>query len=149
MISMETVGKIRRVYFHDEQTLHGVAKRTGMSCNTIQKWVRAPESTQWVYQRRAIFNKRSPVHETLEQALKADSFRAKQNRMSAKALFALIEAQDYDSVYSQLTAFIFPWRGVQGKSLSAILPLTFVWREAFQFDWSEEGLLVGGLFLRI
>lgn len=41
MISMEMAGKIRRVYFHDEQTLHGVVTRTGMSCNTIQKRVRA------------------------------------------------------------------------------------------------------------
>jgi transposase len=48
--------------------------------------------------------------------------------------------------YSQLTAFVRSWRGEQGKSLGAFVPLTFALGEAFQFDWSEEGLLIGGLF---
>ncbi|EGH23486.1 transposase IstA, partial [Pseudomonas amygdali pv. mori str. 301020] len=47
----------------------------------------SPETKQPVYQRRAAFNKLSPFHATLEQALKADSLRAKHNRRTAKALF--------------------------------------------------------------
>ena len=149
MISMEMLGKIRRMYFRDKLSLHQIAKRTGLSRNTIRKWVRAPEATQPAYQRSATFNKLSPFHETLEQALKADSFRAKHNRRSAKALFEQIKAEGYDGGYSQLTAFIRSWRGEQGKSLRAFVPLTFALGEAFQFDWSEEGLLIGGLIRRI
>ncbi|ESW36669.1 integrase [Pseudomonas taiwanensis SJ9] len=106
MISMEMLGKIRRMYFRDKLSLHQIAKRTGLSRNTIRKWVRAPEATQPAYQRCATFNKLSPFHETLEQALKADSFRAKHNRRSAKALFEQIKADGYDGGYSQLTAFM-------------------------------------------
>ncbi|HIE0070009.1 TPA: IS21 family transposase [Pseudomonas aeruginosa] len=146
---MEMMGKIRRMYFRDKLSLHEIAKRTGLSRNTIRKWVRAPESTQPVYQRRAVFNKLSPFHETLEQALRADAFRAKQNRRSAKALLALIRAQGYDGGYSQLTAFIRHWRGEQGKAVRAFVPLAFALGEAFQFDWSEEGLLIGGIFRRL
>ena len=29
------------------------------------------------------------------------------------------------------------------------MPLTFILGEAFQFDWSEEGLLVGGIYRRM
>ncbi len=72
MISMEMMAKIRRMYFRDMLSLHQIAKRTGLSRNTIRKWVRAPEATQPAYQRCAAFNKLSPFHETLEQALKAD-----------------------------------------------------------------------------
>ncbi|VVM68711.1 hypothetical protein PS634_01686 [Pseudomonas fluorescens] len=149
MISMEMLGKIRRMYFRDKLSLHQIAKRTGLSRNTIRKWVRAPEAIQPAYQRCATFNKLSPFHETLEQALKADSFRPKHNRRSAKALFEQIKAEGYDGGYSQLTAFVRSWRGEQGKSLRAFVPLTFALGEAFQFDWSEEGLLIGGLFRRI
>ncbi len=149
MISMEMLGKIRRMYFRDKLSLHQIAKRTGLSRNTIRKWVRAPEATQPAYQRCATFNKLSPFHETLEQALKADSFRPKHNRRSAKALFEQIKAEGYDGGYSQLTAFVRSWRGEQGKSLRAFVPLTFALGEAFQFDWSEESLLIGGLFRRI
>ena len=67
---MEMMGKIRRMYFRDKLSLHEIAKRTGLARNTIRKWVRAPEAKPPVYQRRAIFNKLSPFHATLEQALK-------------------------------------------------------------------------------
>lgn len=117
MISMEMMGKIRRMYFRDKLSLHQIAKRTGLSRNTIRKWIRAPETKQPVYQRQAAFNKLSPFHEILEQALKADSLRAKHNRRTAKALFEQIRAEGYDGGYSQLTAFIRAWRGEQGKSL--------------------------------
>jgi len=131
---MEMMGKIRRMYFRDKLSLHEIAKRTGLARNTIRKWVRAPEAKQPVYQRRAIFNKLSAFHATLEQALKADSLRPKQQRRSAKALLAHIKAQGYDGGYSQLTAFVRAWRGEQGKALQAFVPLTFALGEAFQFD---------------
>ncbi|WP_371321564.1 IS21 family transposase [Pseudomonas sp. IPO3774] len=78
-----------------------------------------------------------------------DSFRPKHNRRSAKALFEQIKAEGYDGGYSQLTAFVRSWLGEQGKSLRAFVPLTFALGEAFQFDLSEESLLIGGLFRRI
>lgn len=31
----------------------------------------------------------------------------------------------------------------------ALVPLSFELGEAFQFDWSEEGLLVGGVFYKL
>jgi len=64
---MEMLGKIRRMYFRDKLSLHQIAKRTGLSRNTIRKWVRAPEATQPAYQRFATFNKLSPFHETLTE----------------------------------------------------------------------------------
>jgi len=146
---MEMMGKIRRMYFRDQLSLHEITKRTGLSRNTIRKWIRAPEATQPVYQRCAVFNKLSPFHDTLEQALKADTLRPKSQRRTAKALLAQIRTEGYDGGYSQLTAFIRTWRGQQGKSLRAFVPLSFALGEAFQFDWSEEGLLIGGIYRRM
>jgi len=34
-------------------------------------------------------------------------------------------------------------------SRSAFVPLKFELGEAFQFDWSEEGLVVGGIYRRL
>ena len=149
MISMEMMGKIRRMYFRDQLSLHEIAKRTGLSRNTIRKWIRAPEATQPMYQRRAVFNKLNPFHATLERALKADALRPKSQRRTAKALLTQIRADGYEGGYSQLTAFIRAWRGQQGKSLRAFVPLSFELGEAFQFDWSEEGLLIGGIYRRM
>ncbi len=51
--------------------------------------------------------------------------------------------------YSLITAFVRAWRGEQGKASQAFVPLTFALGEAFQFDWSEEGLLIGGIYRRM
>ena len=84
---MEMMGKIRRMYFRDKLSLHEITKRTGLARNTIRKSVREPEAKQPVYQRRAVFNKLRSLHAMLEQALKADTLRPKQQRRSAKALW--------------------------------------------------------------
>ena len=32
---------------------------------------------------------------------------------------------------------------------TAYVPLSFAWGEAFQFDWSEEGLVMGGVWRKV
>ena len=41
------------------------------------------------------------------------------------------------------------WRAHEGKGIKAFVPLKFDLGEAFQFDWSEEGLVVGGIYRRM
>ena len=147
---MEILGKIRRMHFRDKLSLHEITKRTGLSRNTIRTWLRKPEeSSPPKYQRNNVASKLSPFHATLTQALKADVHRSKQNRRTAKALFAQIKAEGYSGGYSQLTAYIREWKGSEGKAQTAFVPLTFEFGEAFQFDWSEEGLVIGGIYRKI
>ena len=53
----------------------------------------------------------------------------------------------YQGGYTRLTDFIRTWQDKQGKLISAqaFVPLTFAPGEAFQFDWSEEALVIGGM----
>lgn len=150
MITMEMFGKIRRMYLRDKLSLHEITKRTGLSRNTIRRWLRTPEEAATpTYHRREMPGKLSAFHEVLEQALKVDAHRTKQNRRTAKALFAQIKAEGYVGGYSQVTDFIRNWRGRAGKAPHAFVPLKFDLGEAFQFDWSEEGLVVGGIYRRM
>ena len=152
MITMEILGKIRRMYLRDKQSLHEIAKRTGLSRNTLRKWLRKPEdATPPQYRREAMATKLSAFHAVLEQALKADAHRIKQNRRTGKALFAEIKADGYTGGYSRVTDFIRDWRHREGQGVArtAFVPLDFAWGEAFQFDWSEEGLIVGGVHYRM
>jgi transposase len=140
---MEMLGKIRRMYLRDKLSLHEIVKRTGLSRNTIRRWLKAPgEAALPTYRRTEAPVKLTPFHATLEQALKADSHRNKQNRRTAKALFEQIKADGYAGCYSRVTDFIRDWRGREGKAPHAFVPLKFELGEAFQFDWSEEGLVV-------
>jgi transposase len=61
-----------------------------------------------------------------------------------------IKAAGYGGGYTRVTDFIRAWRQAegQGASANAFVPLAFELGEAFQFDWSEEGLVVGGIYYR-
>lgn len=110
---------------------HKIAKRTGLSRNTIRKWVRAPE----------LLNQRTNgARPSTKSALstrrwnrRSRSIRSRQNITAGelKHFFEQIEAEGYDGGYSQLTAFVRSWRCEQGNSLRAFVPLTFALDGAF------------------
>ena len=149
---MEMLGKIKRMHLRDKLSLHEITKRTGLSRNTVRKWLRGPKEVPVavpVYSRRDATGKLGAFHGALEQALKVDSHRLKQNRRTAKDLFERIKLAGYQGGYSLVTNFIREWRGREGKAPHAFVPLKFELGEAFQFDWSEEGLVIGGVYRRI
>ena len=150
VITMEMLGKIRRMHLRDKVSLHEIAKTRGLSRNTIRRWLRTPEETAApVYRRNEHPGKLTAFHAALEQARTADSHRIKKNRRTAKALFVQIKAEGYMGGYSGVTDFIRAWRGSAGKAPHAFVPLAFELGEAFQFDWSEEGLVVGGIYYKM
>jgi transposase len=138
------------MYLRDKLSLHEIAKRTGLSRNTLRRWLRAPQEVQVpVYSRPQALGKLSAFTGELEQALQADGHRSKRDRRTAKALFAQIQAVGYAGGYSAVTDFTRAWRGSAGKAPHAFVPLSFKLGEAFQFDWSEEGLVVGGIYYKM
>jgi transposase len=144
---MEMIGKVRRMKLREQLSHSEIAKRTGLSRNTVKKWLKAPGDQAPKYKRQSGFTKLSAFEATLVQALKADSHRPKHARRSARALLSQLQAQGYRGGYSRLTDFIRAWREQEGKAASkAYVPLSFELGEAFQFDWSEEGLLIGGVY---
>ncbi len=150
MITMELFGKIRRMHVRDKLSERAIAKRLGLSRNTVHKWLKKPEEVEAPkYVRAKKFGKLSAFTGELEQALKADAHRHKQDQRTAKALFAQIKASGYQGGYSRVTDFIREWCATEGKKPHAFVPLKFDLGEAFQFDWSEEGLVIGGIYRRM
>jgi transposase len=147
---MELLGKIRRMQVRDKLSERAIAKRTGLSRNTVHKWLETPEEVEIPkYVRAKRFGKLAALTVELEQALKADAYRHKQDQRTGKALFAQVKASGYLGGYSRVTDFIREWRATEGKKPHAFVPLKFDLGEAFQFDWSEEGLVVGGIYRRM
>ena len=96
MITMEMLGKVRRMYVRDKLSLHEKTKRTDLSRNTIRGWLRKPgDPARPTYRRTQGPGKLTAFHQALELALKADPLRIKQNRRTAKALFAQIKVEGY------------------------------------------------------
>jgi transposase len=146
VITMFMVGKIRRMYFRDAMSVREIVRRTGLSRNTVRTWLRAPAEKAPRYRRTSQAGKLTPFHTALEQALKADALRPKKERRTGLALYREIQAAGYSGGYSRVTDFIRMWRQHGGGAPAAFVPLTFEPGEAFQFDWSEEGVVVGGIY---
>ena len=150
MITMEMLGKVKRLYSRDKKSLHEMVKDTGLSRNTIRKWVlEAKAVSKPTYRRKETANKITAFARALVLALNAHAHRTKQNRRTAKALFVQIKAEGYTGGYSRVTDFIRDWRHTEGKAPKAFVPLAFEPGEAFQFDWSDEGMVVGGIYYKL
>ena len=152
VITMDMIGKIRRMHRRDKKTQREISRKLGLSRNTVAKWLDEAQPVEPKYRREAAkATKLSAYEAELKQALKADAKRPKKERRTAKALFAQIKAAGYEGGYTRVTDFIRKWRQGegQGAATNAFVPLTFEQGEAFQFDWSEDGLLVGGVYYRL
>ena len=147
---MDMIGKIRRLHARDKLSEREIARKTGLSRNTVSKWLRAPMNEAPKYRRERRPNKLNAFEEMLKQALTADARRPKHERRTARALHTQIKTEGYTGGYSAVTDFIRAWRQSEGQAanVTAYVPLSFELGEAFQFDWSEEGLVVGGIYHR-
>jgi transposase len=144
---MVHLGKIRRMFLRDGMSFSEIARRTGLSRNTVKRWLKVPEGTQPGYRRPPTPTKLTPFEAYLRQALKTDAHRLKRERRTALALLGELRGQGYDGGYTAVTDFVRRWRAEDGRGLSqAYVPLKFALGEAFQFDWSEEGLVIGGVW---
>ena len=148
---MDMIGRIRRLHARKNKSEREISRMTGLSRNTIAKWLKAPLDGEPKYRRSEQPGKLTAFHEVLKQALKVDAHRPKHERRTARALYSELKSTGYEGGYSRVTDFIRQWRQGEGQAAAtrAFVPLSFELGEAFQFDWSCEYLFIGGLRRRL
>ncbi len=148
---MDMIGRIRRLSRRGKKSAREISRMTGLSRNTVSKWLHGEVVDEPKYRRVEQSNKLTAFHAVLIQALKADAHRPQRERRTAKALYVEIKRAGYAGGYSRVTDFVRGWREREGQAalVNAFVPLSFALGEAFQFDWSEEGLVVGGIYYRL
>ena len=97
---MDMIGRIRRLHSRKNKSEREIARITGLSRNTVAKWLHGEVDGPPKYRRGEQPSKLTAFHEALEQALKADARRPKHERRTAKALYAEIKAAGYDGGYT-------------------------------------------------
>ena len=148
---MAIYAKVRRMRFREGLSISEITRRTSLSRNTVKKWLAEPARSEMAYERSSAPSKLDAHAAWFRQALETDARRPRKERRTALWLFAQLKDQGYVGGYSQVTAFIRSWRAEAGAvtARSAYVPLRFDWGEAFQFDWSEEHLVIGGIWRKI
>lgn len=148
---MAMYAKVRRMRLRDGLSISAIARRTTLARNTIKGWLQGPVRGEMRYRRAAGPKKIGPYEARLREALATDARRPRRERRTARKLYAQIREQGFPGSYARVTEFIRAWRTEQGAvtARSAYVPLTFAWGEAFQFDWSDEGLVIGGVWRKV
>ncbi len=139
---------IRRWALREHLSIREIARRTGLSRNTIRKYLRsgAVEPQFRVADRPS---KLDPYAVKLSGWLKSEAGKSRKQRRTAKQLYADLVALGYDGSYGRVAAFARAWRAErqreqQTAGRGTFVPLVFQPGEAFQFDWSEDWAIVGG-----
>ena len=150
MITMNLLGKVRRLHYRDGLNLSEIERRTGLTRKTIRKWLKAPEGVEPNYRRKVGETKIAPFAERLVKMLETDARRPVRDRRTALKLHAELNQLGFDGDYSRVTEFIRQWRESGGVAVTkAFVPLQFAPGEAHQFDWSEEHLVIGGVWRKL
>jgi len=138
------------LYYRDGLSFSEIARKTGYTRNTVKRWLKAPEGVKPGYRRQSGDTKIAAYAAQLVKALEMDAHRPKRDRRTALKLFGEIQADGFTGDYSRVTEFVRRWRMQGGQAkVNAYIPLKFELGEAFQFDWSEEHLVIGGVWRKI
>lgn len=122
MITKIIHAKIHRMHFRDNQSFHGIARKTGLSRSTVKKWIHVPISSQIKFHRTPPEKKIKPFESGLLQSLKSDSLLPKHDQRTVKELFNEIQEQGFSGCYSCVTRFVQNWR--QNSDSAATTPIT-------------------------
>jgi transposase len=145
---MALLSVIRRWAFRDGMSIREITRRTGLSRNTIRKYLRS-DALEPKFETVDRPSKLDPFADRLSGWLKTEASKSRKQRRTAKQIHTDLVLLGYDGSYSRVAAFIRAWkanRQVQEQTTGrgTFVPLVFTAGEAFQFDWSEDWAILGG-----
>lgn len=141
---MESAAKIRRMVLRDGRSIRSVSRETGLSRNTIRKYVK--DSSPPRYQRQAdpVRHKLCGFEERLQTMFSQDLKRPRRERRTGVKLYEQLVVEGYTGSYSTVQRFVRALQRTDLGSGSGFIPLRFLAGDALQFDWSEEHVVLGG-----
>lgn len=149
MIDVATLSVIRRWALRERLSIREISRRTGLSRNTIRKYLRAG-SVEPKYAKRKVPSKLDPFVQKLSGWLLSESTKSRKQRRTVKQMHLDLQALGYAGSYNRVAAFARAWHSdrlvaQQTAGKGAFVPLVFGPGEAFQFDWSEDWAVIAGV----
>ena len=149
MIDVATLSVIRRWALREQLSIREISRRTGLSRNTIRKYLRA-DAVEPSYAKRVSPSKLDPFASKLADWLKTESTRGRKQRRTVKQMYFDLKVLGYSGSYNRVAAFARVWQDQQMQAQQTtgrgtFVPLIFDCGEAFQFDWSEDWAVIAGV----
>jgi transposase len=145
MLDVETIGRIRRAYFVEKRAIREIVRDLGVSRKTVRKAVREG-GTEFRYERKIQPQPQLGLFvERLDALLTENAKRSSRERLTARRVYELLREEGYAGAYDSVQRHVRHWRHEQGRAKAAFVPLWFAPGEAYQFDWSQEIVVLDGV----
>ena len=148
MLTVETIRKVRLALAKGESQ-RSIAEKYRMSRKTVRK-IASSEDTEFKYPKR---EKQYPILgsylESLRKLLDEDVKLPTKSRRTAKKIYEALQHEGYKGGYDTVRRYIQGWKEEHRSHKNAYIPLQFAPGEAFQFDWSEELVEIGGVTQKV
>lgn len=145
---MDLLSVIRRWHFRDRLPIREIERRTGLSRNTIRKYLRSGTvEPKFKFPERP--SKLDPFAQKLSGWLRIEAGKSRKQRRTVKQMHADLVELGFDGSYNRVAAFARKWKTErqyeqQTSGRGTFVPLVFAPGEAFQFDWSEDWAVIAG-----
>ena len=146
MLTVDTIGRIRREHFRNGKTIKEIARDLRVSRNTVRKVLRSGE-TSFEYDRDVQPRpKLGRWMVDLDELLDGNATKSAREQLTLIRIFEELRRRGYEGGYDAVRRYARRWSKERGQSTaSAYVPLSFAPGEAYQFDWSHEVVLLGGV----
>jgi len=145
---MDQITEVRMALSRGE-SMRSVAKRCQLSRNTVRKIARTGQ-TEFSYKARApSYPVLEEFRDRLEHMLVAEEERPKKKRRSMLQVYEALQSEGYCGGYDAVRRYAKSWKESRTSIPKAFVPLVFAKGEAFQFDWCEERVELGGAHVKV
>ena len=144
---MALLSVIRRWHFREHLSIREICRRTGLSRNTIRKYLRS-DAVEPAFKVPDRPSKLDPFADRLSAWLKTEANKPRKQKRTVLQLHADLVSLGYGGSYNRVSAFAREWKADRQREMNTtgrgtFVPLTFAPGEAFQFDWSEDWAIIG------
>jgi len=146
---METIIKIRRLYYKDKLSLRAISTRLGLNRRTVKKHLTTVEPPKY---RRSVklYPKLGAFIPSINEHLYAESKKPRKERISIRRFFEHLRIEGYTGEYPALCAYIRGFKKQQSSfTQDVFIPQHFEPGEAYQFDWSTEVVNLAGKAIKL
>jgi hypothetical protein len=139
MLTVETIGRIRREHLLKGKTIRRIARDLKVSRNRVRKVLRSGE-TSFAYEREVQPRpKLGRWTAQLDDLLASNAAKPSRERLTLIRIFEDLRERGYPGGYDAVRRYARRWSKAHGQSMAgAYVPLSFAAGEAYHFDWSHE-----------
>ena len=111
---MELLSVIRRWRFRQHYSIREIARRTGLSRNTVRKYLRT-DSVEPKFNAADRPSRLDPFADKLAHMLRQEAGKSRKQKRTAKQLHSDLVALGYDGSYNRVAAFAREWKAARHR----------------------------------